>query len=402
MPSFHYNAVDAAGRTVRAQIDADTLNAAVQRLQHQGLHILDVKPGYPTAQKRKSGTARPKLDALVVFSRQFAVMIDAGLPVLRCLDVLSSQTKDPALLRAQLAVIAEIESGKPLAAALNNQPQCFTELYVSMVRAAEAGGILDTILDRLATFLEKELEIRNKVKAALTYPVLVLVFATVMLNAMFIIVLPTFSNIFADLDVPLPTLTAILFGLAHVMRTYWYIHIAVPIIAFAIGKKWTSTPKGRLSRDTILLKLPILGEVIQKIALARFARTLGTLLSSGVPLLQTIEIVSATAGNTVLANAINGCSRQIQNGRRLVEPLQESPWFPPMLTNMVEVGEETGRLAEMLEKVADFYESEVDATVKGLTSLLEPILIMFLGVVVGGIVLCVMVPMFQLISILGG
>jgi type IV pilus assembly protein PilC len=271
-----------------------------------------------------------------------------------------------------------------------------------MVRAAEAGGILDTILDRLATFLEKELEIRNKVKAALTYPVLVLMFATVMLNAMFIIVLPTFSNIFADLDVPLPTLTAILFGLAHVMRTYWYIHIAIPIIAIAIAKKWTSTPKGRITLDTILLKLPILGEVIQKIALARFARTLGTLLSSGVPLLQTIEIVSATAGNTVLANAITGCSRQIQNGRRLVEPLQESPWFPPMLTNMVEVGEETGRLAEMLEKVADFYESEVDATVKGLTSLLEPILIMFLGVVVGGIVLCVMVPMFQLISILGG
>jgi type IV pilus assembly protein PilC len=186
------------------------------------------------------------------------------------------------------------------------------------------------------------------------------------------------------------------------MRTYWYIHIAIPIIAIAIAKKWTSTPKGRITLDTILLKLPILGEVIQKIALARFARTLGTLLSSGVPLLQTIEIVSATAGNTVLANAITGCSRQIQNGRRLVEPLQESPWFPPMLTNMVEVGEETGRLAEMLEKVADFYESEVDATVKGLTSLLEPILIMFLGVVVGGIVLCVMVPMFQLISILGG
>ena len=402
MPSFQYNAVDAAGRTIRAQIDADTLGAAVQRLQHQGLHILEVKPGSARVQNKSATTARPKLEALVIFSRQFAVMIDAGLPVLRCLDVLSSQTKDPALLRSQLAVIAEIESGKPLAAALNNQPQCFTELYVSMVRAAEAGGILDTILDRLATFLEKELEIRNKVKAALTYPALVLLFATVMLNAMFIIVLPTFSNIFADLDVPLPTLTAILFGLAHVMRTYWYVHIAVPIIAIAIGKKWISTPKGRLARDTILLKLPILGEVIQKIALARFARTLGTLLSSGVPLLQTIEIVSATAGNTVLANAINGCSRQIQNGQRLVEPLQESLWFPPMLTNMVEVGEETGRLAEMLEKVADFYESEVDATVKGLTSLLEPILIMFLGIVVGGIVLCVMVPMFQLISILGG
>ena len=202
MPSFHYNAVDAAGRTIRAQIDADTLGAAVQRLQHQGLHILDVKPGNAKVEKRKSATARPKLEALVVFSRQFAVMIDAGLPVLRCLDVLSSQTKDPALLRAQLAVIAEIESGKPLAAALNNQPQCFTDLYVSMVRAAEAGGILDTILDRLATFLEKELEIRNKVKAALTYPALVLIFATVMLTAMFIIVLPTFSNIFADLEVP--------------------------------------------------------------------------------------------------------------------------------------------------------------------------------------------------------
>lgn len=402
MPSFHYNAVDAAGRTVRAEIDADTLGAAVQRLQHQGLHILDVKPGSSRLLKQTSGAVRPKLESLVVFSRQFAVMIDAGLPVLRCLDVLSSQTKDTALLRAQLAVISEIEGGRSLATALNNQPQCFSDLYISMVRAAEAGGILDIILDRLATFLEKELEIRNKIKAALTYPVLVLLFATVMLNAMFIIVLPTFSNIFADLDVPLPTMTAILFGLAHIMRTFWYIHIAIPIIVIGVTKKWLATPNGRFTMDRTLLKLPILGEVIQKIALARFARTLGTLLSSGVPLLQTIEIVSATAGNTVLAKAINGCSRQIQNGRRLVEPLQESPWFPPMLTNMVEVGEETGRLAEMLEKVADFYESEVDATVKGLTSLLEPILIMFLGVIVGGIVLCVMVPMFQLISILGG
>jgi type IV pilus assembly protein PilC len=402
MASFQYNAVDAAGRTVRAQIDADSLGAAVQRLQHQGLHILEVKPNNARSHRQAPKTARPKLESLVVFSRQFAVMIDAGLPVLRCLDVLSSQTKDPALQRAQLAVIGEIEGGKPLATALHNQPQCFSELYVSMVRAAEAGGILDIILDRLATFLEKELDIRNKVKAALTYPVLVLVFATAMLNAMFIIVLPTFSSIFADLDVPLPVMTAILFGLAHVMRTYWYFHIAIPAVIILVGKKWLATPKGRLRMDGILLKLPILGDVIQKIALARFARTLGTLLSSGVPLLQTIEIVSATAGNVVLAHAITGCSRQIENGRRLVEPLQESPWFPPMLTNMVEVGEETGRLAEMLDKVADFYESEVDATVKGLTSLLEPILIMFLGVIVGGIVLCVMVPMFQLVSILGG
>ena len=402
MASFHYNAVDAAGRTVRAQIDADTLGAAVQRLQHQGLHILEVKPNNARSQRQAPNTARPKLESLVVFSRQFAVMIDAGLPVLRCLDVLSSQTKDAALQRAQLAVIGEIEAGKPLATALHNQPQCFSELYVSMVRAAEAGGILDIILDRLATFLEKEMDIRNKVKAALIYPVLVLVFATVMMNAMFIIVLPTFSSIFADLDVPLPVMTAILFGLAHVMRTYWYIHIAIPVVIILVGKKWLATPKGRFTMDGILLKLPILGEVIQKIALARFARTLGTLLSSGVPLLQTIEIVSATAGNVVLAHAITGCSRQIENGRRLVEPLQESPWFPPMLTNMVEVGEETGRLAEMLDKVADFYESEVDATVKGLTSLLEPILIMFLGAIVGGIVLCVMVPMFQLVSILGG
>lgn len=402
MPLFQYNAMDAAGRAVRSQIDADSLGAAVQRLQHQGLHVLDVKPEKARRQQRTSGAARPKLEALVVFSRQFAVMIDAGLPVLRCLDVLSSQTKDVALQKAQLAVIAEIESGKSLAAALNNQPQCFSELYISMVKAAEAGGILDIILDRLATFLEKELEIKNKVKAALTYPILVLLFATVMLNAMFIIVLPTFATIFADLDVPLPTITAILFGLAHVMRTYWYVHVAVPIIAFAVGRKWASTPNGRITRDTILLKLPVLGDVILKIAIARFSRTLGTLLTSGVPLLQTIDIVSATAGNIVLANAISGCSKQIQNGRRLVEPLQENPWFPPMLTNMVEVGEETGRLAEMLEKVADFYESEVDATVKGLTSLLEPILIIFLGIVVGGIVLCVMVPMFQLISILGG
>lgn len=264
MPLFQYNAMDAAGRAVRSQIDADSLGAAVQRLQHQGLHVLDVKPEKARRQQRTSGAARPKLEALVVFSRQFAVMIDAGLPVLRCLDVLSSQTKDVALQKAQLAVIAEIESGKSLAAALNNQPQCFSELYISMVKAAEAGGILDIILDRLATFLEKELEIKNKVKAALTYPILVLLFATVMLNAMFIIVLPTFATIFADLDVPLPTITAILFGLAHVMRTYWYVHVAVPIIAFAVGRKWASTPNGRITRDTILLKLPVLGDVILK------------------------------------------------------------------------------------------------------------------------------------------
>lgn len=400
MATFVYNAVDGSGRTVQDRIEADSESHVLSRLHAQGLHVLNVseqKQGLMALGSRKT-LGQAKLQSLVVFSRQFATMIDAGLSVLKCIDILASQTKDAPLKVALDQVKKDVQGGVALADSLAKHPNCFSKLYVNMIRAAELGGILDTILDRLAGFLEKEQEIRQKVKSALTYPAIVMCFAIGMLNAMFFFVLPTFKQIFTEMGVEMPPMTAALFGISDFMRTFWYLMLGVPVGGYFGFKQYQKTPQGAYNIDRVKLKLPIFGDLILKLAVSRFARTFGTLLSSGVPIMRTMEIIGETAGNALLAEAIQNTKADLKEGKRLSTPLLASGLFPPMVTHMVDVGEETGRLSEMLVKVADFYEAEVDATVKALTSLIEPILIVFLGVVVGFIVISIMAPMFKLVS----
>jgi type IV pilus assembly protein PilC len=399
MGTFVYDVIDNSGKTVRGKMEADSESAVLSRLHEQRLHVLSVnetKPAFSIGAPKSAGS--PKLQSLVVFSRQFATMVDAGLSVLKCIDILEIQTKDIPLKTSLQGLKKDVQGGIGLGDAMTKYPNTFSKLYVNMIKAAELGGILDTILERLSGFLEKEMEIRQKVKSALTYPALVSGFAVLILFAMFFFVLPTFKQIFADMNVELPAMTQALFTMSNFMVAYWYIVLFIPVALFFAFKKYSTTDSGALQVDRLKLKLPIFGDLILKLAVARFCRTFGTLLSAGVPMMRSMEIVSETAGNRVLALAIVETKNALREGRRLSQPLAASGLFPPMVTHMIDVGEETGRLSEMLVKVADFYEDEVDAIVKALTSLIEPLLIVFLGGIVGFIVFSIMGPMFKLVS----
>ncbi|MCH7961156.1 MAG: type II secretion system F family protein, partial [Planctomycetes bacterium] len=331
-------------------------------------------------------------------SRQFATMIDAGIPILRCLEILASQTKDPALKPALESVTSDVKSGLTLSDAMGKYPGVFNKLYVNMIRAAELGGLLDVILDRLSGFLEYEADVRAKIKGAMMYPVLVIIFSAIMLMVLFSFVLPKFKAIFDGMNVEMPAVTAALFSFGDFMAKFWWV-ILLAAGGIVIGSKlYGKTPRGRYQIDYFKLKMPIVGELTLKMSIARFCRTFGTLLNSGVPMMRGLEITGETLGNLVLHEAIEDTRDAIREGQKLSVPLAASGLFPIMVTHMIDVGEETGRLAEMLVKVGDFYDSEVDATVKGLTSMIEPMLIIFLGGVVGFIAISVMTPIFKLVN----
>ncbi len=402
MPQFVYNAVDPSGRTLRGVMEADDERLVLAWLHEQHYHVLSVQPrrrGLSLALlKDLNRSKKVKLLELVMFSRQFATMIDAGIPILKSLDALETQTKNPALREVIGAVRQDVKGGMSLADALSKHPHVFSKLYVNMVRAAEVGGILDQILDRLAQFLEKELEIRQKIKSAMMYPVLVLIFSMVMVFALFTFVLPRFKEIFASMNVKMPPATQLLFNLSDYAVAYWYVPPALLVGAFVFIKQYGKNPKGRYRIDLVKLRLPIIGDLVLKMSISRFARTFGVLIASGVSMMRSLEIVAETAGNSVLATAIDNARNGVREGQKLSTPLGASGLFPTMVTHMIDVGEETGRLSDMLVKVSDFYEKEVDATVKGLTSMIEPMLIIFLGVVVGFIAISVMTPIFTLVS----
>lgn len=398
MPAFAYKAVDASGRTVRNRMEAENEQAVVAKLREQALTVTDVKPLGGSLGGKSFGKKKLKPKSLVVFSRQFATMIDAGIPILRCLDILSGQCKDVTLKVALETVTADVKGGIALNEALVKHPMVFSKLYVNMIKAAEVGGILDQILDRLAGFLEYEADIRGKIKGAMMYPVMVLIFSVVMLFALFSFVLPKFKEIFEGMDVELPPVTAGLFAMGDFMQKAWWI-IVVLFIAGWIGlKQYSRTPKGRYQMDYFKLKFPIVGELALKMAIARFTRTFGTLINSGVPMMRSLEIVGETLGNAVLADAVERTRSSIREGQKLSQPLANSGLFPSMVTTMIDVGEESGRLSEMLVKIGDFYDSEVEATVKGITSMIEPMLIIFMGGIVGFIAISVMTPIFKLVN----
>ena len=398
MPLYAYKAVDSAsGKTVQSTIEADSEQSAAAKLREQALHVAEIKSA-KVGKAGGLGRKKMKPKALVVFSRQFATMIDAGIPILRCLDILQGQCKDPLLKQTLEIITADVKGGTTLNEAMAKHPLVFSRLYVNMVKAAELGGILDLILDRLAQFLEYEAEVKGKIKSAMTYPVLVLSFSQIMLFALFTFVLPKFKEIFDGMQVEMPVITRALFGMGDFMQKYWVLILIMMGAGFFGLKQWAKTPNGRYQFDFWKLRIPIIGDLTLKMSVARFARTFGTLINSGVPMMRSLEIVGETLGNLVLSQAIDGTRASLREGQKLSQPLTACGLFPTMVTTMIDVGEESGRLPEMLVKVGEFYDQEVEQAVKGLTSMIEPLLIMFLGGVVGFIAISIMVPIFTIVN----
>jgi len=398
MPTFVYSAVDPTGKPVKGKIEADNQQLVLSKLHDQRYHVINVKEHKSIGFGGLSRFKKIKLQSIAVFSRQFATMINAGISIVRCLDILENQCKDEVLKPVIGQAMHDIKSGMSLTDALSKHPNVFSKLYVNMIRAAELGGILDEILDRLAGFLETEMEIRTKIKSAMMYPIIVLVFSVCLICVLFAFVLPKFKEIFVSMGVEMPPATRLLFDSSALFKSYWYVPVAIVVgsVAFVryIGKK----PSGRYQIDAFKLRIPVIGDIIQKMAISRFARTFGTLVSSGVPMMRALEIVGETSGNAVIAKAVETARESVREGQKVSQPLAASGMFPTMVTHMIDVGEETGRLSEMLVKVSEFYDKEVDAAIKGLTSLIEPMLIVFMGMVVGFIAISVMGPIFKLVS----
>ena len=402
MPTFAYTAIDPGGKQIKGRTDADSENLVLSKLHEQKYHVLSMNEEKSRATRTTPGISTPgkkvNLKNMVVFSRLFATMIDAGVAIVRCLDILEGQTKDPGLKPVIAACKKDVKGGMSLTDAFSKHPNVFSRLYVNMVKAAETGGILDKILDRLATFLETEQEIRSKIRSAMIYPVLVLFFAVTMVIALFMFVLPKFKEIFDSMNVELPMATKMLFGISAVMRGYWYVGV-IGIIGGTIAYKWyCKTDAGAWQIDTMKLKFPVVGELVLKMAISRFSRTFATLIHSGVPMMRSLEIVGETAGNRVIAHAVESARNAIREGQKISAPLTQSGLFPGMVTHMIDVGEETGRLSEMRAKVSDFYDQEVENAVKALTSMIEPCLIVVMGGIVGFIAVSIMAPIFKLIS----
>jgi type IV pilus assembly protein PilC len=404
MPTFAYSGRTRAGQTVSGERTADSMDAAVAALRREQILVTRITPAKakpePGEKKQKVGKTGKRVAAknLAVFTRQFSVMIDAGLPLVQCLDILGNQEEDRNFAAVILQTRSDVEGGASLADAMRKHPKTFDPLFTNMIAAGEAGGILDTILKRLATYIEKAVKLASQVKSAMIYPVAVIVIASLVVGVILWKVIPTFAQLFAGLGAELPTPTLVVIWLSNQLVAYgWTLLVIVPAVGFAF-RRYYATDGGRHVVDAVLLKAPVLGDILRKIAVARFCRTLATLISSGVPILDGLDITAKTSGNAIVEDAIMATRKSIERGETISAPLRETSVFPSMVTQMISVGEATGALDTMLAKIADFYEEEVDAAVAGLLTLLEPIMIAFLGVVVGGIVIAMYLPIFDLIS----
>ena len=395
MPQFTYTARAANGDLKSATLEAPNRDEVVKQLRQQRLNVLKIDEG--TAVKKKRA-GKIKMRDIVIFTRQFSTMINAGLPLVQALDILATQSENPALKDVTRQVVFDVESGNTVADALRKQPRAFSELYVNMVAAGEAGGILDTILMRLAVFMEKNDALVRKVKGAMIYPGVIMSVAAIAITILLVFVIPTFSSMFASANIPLPLPTRIVIGMSHALKTYWWVVIVTAFGLFTVVRKYYATSDGKLNIDRLLLKAPVLGDVLRKSAVSRFTRTLGTLISSGVSILDGLEITAKTSGNRVIQDAIMESRASIAGGETIAAPLKKSQVFPPMVISMIAVGEQTGGLDEMLSKIADFYDEEVDAAVSGLLALMEPVMIVFLGVVVGGMVIAMYLPIFDMVN----
>lgn len=400
MPVYLWKGVDKNGRKQKGEIEADNVAIGRQMVNRKGITITSFKTK-PKDLAEYLPFLQPKVKEkdIVVFVRQFATMIDAGLPLVQCLDILQDQQANPTFKRMLKQVKRDVEEGSTLSEAIRRHPKVFDNLFVNLVAAGEMGGILDVILNRLAAYIEKAAKLKKKVKGAMTYPGIVITIAVVVVAVILIFVIPTFAKLFTDAGAPLPALTLTVINLSDFMVKYWYMLL---VAGFLLGfgfKQLRQTTAGRDATDRMFLKAPVMGMLIRKVSVARFTRTLGTMLASGVPILDGLDIVASTAGNLVVEKAIRAARSAISEGRSVAEPLEETGVFPGMVTQMIAVGEATGALDVMLGKIADFYDDEVDVAVDALTSLLEPMLIVFLGITVGGLLVAMYLPIFQIADV---
>ncbi len=402
MPVFTYQGSNAAGEKVKGERAAENkqvLRAALARERIQA-NVIKEKGAGRGLSLQFGGSVKAKESA--IFFRQFSVMIDAGLPLVQCLEILASNQQNPYFKKCLLGVRESVEGGSTLANALRAYPKVFDDLTTNMIEAGEAGGILDTILQRISQYVEKAVKMKAAIKSALVYPVSVIFIALVVVGCLLKFVVPIFANLFVGLGVTLPAPTQFVINLSAFISSFWWL-IFLVLGLIVVGTKFIrKTPQGLFYTDKILLALPVFGPVLRKIAVARFTRTLGTLISSGVPILDGLSITARTSGNAVLERALMGVRKSIEEGRTIVDPLRESGVFPNMVTQMIGVGEATGAMDNMLQKIADFYEDEVDSATKDMLALMEPMLISFLGVAVGGIVISLYMPLFSMIAKLSG
>lgn len=402
MPKFAWEGKTRTGAVQKGVTDAQDAASVEAQLKKAGLLNITVKEQSKGFQLPKFGGGSIETKDLVIFTRQFATMIDSGLPLVQCLDILSSQQEKPAFKQILLKVKESVESGSTFADALAKHPKAFDELYVNLVAAGEIGGILDTILNRLAAYIEKAMKLKKQIKGAMVYPVTIMSIAVIVVGVILIFVIPTFAKMFADFGGELPGPTKFVIALSNFLLKYIIVIIAAFFgIAWGI-KRFYATPAGRKKIDAFALKAPVAGPLIRKVAVAKFTRTLGTMVSSGVPIMDGLEIVAKTAGNKIIEEAIFGVRQAISEGKTMAEPLQACGIFPPMVVQMISVGEATGAMDAMLTKIADFYDDEVDDAVSAMTAMMEPMLMVFLGTTVGGLVVAMYLPIFKLAGAVGG
>ncbi len=400
MAKFSWEAKSKSGSLQKGEMEAANVAAVEAQLKKFGFTGITVKEQAKAIKIGFGGKVETK--DLVVFTRQFATMIDSGLPLVQCLEILASQQENKAFKEMLYKVKEDVESGSTFADALKKHPKAFDELYVNLVAAGEVGGILDTILSRLAAYIEKAMKLKKQVKGAMVYPITIMAIAVIVVGVILVFVIPTFAKMFADFGGELPGPTKFVIALSSFFKRY----IIVMIVAFfalsSVFKKYYATPKGRKTVDALALKMPVIGPLIRKVAVAKFTRTLGTMISSGVPIMDGLEIVAKTAGNKIVEEAIYKVRQAISEGKTMAEPLEECGVFPPMVVQMISVGEATGAMDAMLTKIADFYDDEVDDAVGALTSMMEPLLMVFLGTTVGGLVIAMYLPIFKLAGAVGG
>ncbi|MBV8516638.1 MAG: type II secretion system F family protein [Acidobacteria bacterium] len=400
MPTFEWKGTARNGQTQSGVLVADSKDAVITVMRRQQIVVTAVKEkGKEIALPKFGGRVPPQ--QIAIFTRQFSVMIDAGLPLVQCLEILGSQQDHKTFKRTLVQVRQDVESGSNLADAMRKHPKVFNDLFTNMVAAGEAGGILDTILQRLATYIEKAVKLNSQVKSAMIYPVAVISIACIVVAVILWKVIPVFASLFESLGAQLPLPTRVVIALSNFIADFWWLVTIVVIALIVSVRRYHGTYKGKRVIDGLLLKMPVLGMLLRKIAVARFCRTLATLTSSGVPILDGLQITARTAGNSIVEDAIMATRKSVEEGKTISEPLGDTDVFPSMVVQMIGVGEQTGALDTMLTKIADFYEDEVDVAVAGLMKLLEPILIAFLGVAIGGIVIAMYMPMFSLIGQIG-
>lgn len=401
MATYTYSVRDKSGKVVKGSLEGDSREAVRAKLNQMGYMVLEIgeQGGLAALQQIKFGTGVKPKD-IQIFARQFATMINAGLSLTKCLTILASQTDSAGLRDVVMQVGKDVEAGQSLSDSLGKHPRIFPPIFVNMVRAGETGGVLDEVLLRLADHFEREEGLKARIKSAMTYPVAMGALVLIILVAMMIFVVPTFEKMFADMGGTLPLPTQILVNTSNFVSGAGGIITAVVIaVSIYVFRWWKRTPSGLLIYDTVSLRVPIVGPLVRKMALARFTRTFGTLVAAGVPILSALDIVADTAGNEVVANAVKKTRSAIKEGETIAKPLSESPVFPSMLVQMITVGEETGALDAMLSKIADFYDEEVSTAVDGLTSIIEPLMMATLGIVVGGMVIALYLPMFTVITL---